>query len=94
MNRRGFLASLLAGVVAPAFLPGTGRMWKRTEELWVLNPDYIALPDEALWGHGMPRIDWVMLPFDPSAGWVTPILYERPVAKVDRPTPPQYRQPT
>jgi hypothetical protein len=28
MNKRSFLKTLLAGVVAPAFLPGAGRIWK------------------------------------------------------------------
>lgn len=36
MNRRGFLKSMLIGMVAPAFLPGAGRSWKQTEsELWI-----------------------------------------------------------
>ena len=38
MTRRSFLNTLLAGAVAPAFLPGAGRSWKRTEHLYV--PDY------------------------------------------------------
>jgi hypothetical protein len=32
MNRRGFLTALLAGAVAPAFLPGAGRLWKPTPQ--------------------------------------------------------------
>jgi hypothetical protein len=53
MNRRGFLTALLAGAVAPAFLPGAGRLWKPTPLLRdpilhirhsKLNPAYIDAP--------------------------------------------------
>lgn len=41
MNRRSFITSLLAGVVAPMILPGAGRYWKRSTDIYVPNPDYI-----------------------------------------------------
>lgn len=28
MNRRSFISALIASAVAPAFLPGTGRIWR------------------------------------------------------------------
>lgn len=42
MNRRGFLKSMLMGVVAPAFLPGTGRAWKRSDWLWIQDDPVIS----------------------------------------------------
>ena len=35
MNRRSFISSLLAGSIAPMFLPGAGRIWKMRENLTV-----------------------------------------------------------
>lgn len=50
MNRRSFISSLLAGTVAPAFLPGAGRRWFRTPEgIIVPNPDYETAPFEIDW---------------------------------------------
>ena len=52
MNRRSFLSTVLAGVVAPAFLPGAGRLWKRTEsglsvpKRAVINPAWVNAPYE------------------------------------------------
>lgn len=50
MNRRGFLGALLAGAVAPAFLPGAGRLWKPAPKklVAVINPDYVSAPYECL----------------------------------------------
>lgn len=48
MNRRGFISGLLAAAVAPSFLKGAGRQWKRTVELWVPNPDYVDAECEVL----------------------------------------------
>lgn len=42
MNRRGFLKSMLLGVVAPAFLPGAGRTWKRSDWLWIQDEMIIS----------------------------------------------------
>lgn len=37
MNRRSFMVGLLAGVAAPMFLPGAGRLWKPREETLTLT---------------------------------------------------------
>lgn len=49
MNRRSFIKSMLAAAVAPMALKGAGRAWKRTEELWIPNPDYVNAPIEMSW---------------------------------------------
>lgn len=46
MNRRSFVATLLAGVVAPLILPGAGRKWKKVEDLYVPNPNWVNAPYE------------------------------------------------
>lgn len=51
MNRRGFFASLAAGIsvaVAPSvFLPKLNPVhWKRVQSLWVPNPDWFNAPYE------------------------------------------------
>lgn len=46
MNRRGFLTGMLKAGVAAAFLPGAGRLWKRSEDIWVPNPEYVNAPYE------------------------------------------------
>ena len=50
MNRRSFIRTLLAGAIAPAFLPGAGRKWVRTETLYVplSNPAYLNAPFEVI----------------------------------------------
>lgn len=52
MNRRSFIGSLIAGVVAPAFLPGAGRKWIKTEsgilkpKRAIINPEWVNAPFE------------------------------------------------
>jgi hypothetical protein len=46
MNRRSFLKTMLAGSVAPRFLPGAGRRWAKTGELWTVNQGWVVAPFE------------------------------------------------
>jgi hypothetical protein len=64
MNRRHFLSSLLAGVIAPAVLPGAGRHWVKsanseilTRPRAILNPAWVNAPFEVtlLWEAGTPQ---------------------------------------
>lgn len=54
MNRRGFLTSLIGGViavgVAPNILAGAGRKWiKAKSGLYIVNPDWVNAPFELTW---------------------------------------------
>lgn len=55
MNRRSFISSLIAGVVAPAFLKGAGRNWKRTESGLMVNPEWVDAEYDIIWV-GMPHL--------------------------------------
>jgi hypothetical protein len=51
MNRRGFLTSLIGGVlaagVAPNILAGAGRKWVKAKSgLYIINPDWVNAPFE------------------------------------------------
>ena len=58
MNRRSFIHSILAGVVAPAFLPGAGRIWKPSSEIWVPKSEWITIPPG--------EITWELSQLDPD----------------------------
>lgn len=46
MNRRNFIGNILAAGAAFSILPGAGRLWKKKEQLWIPNPDYVDAPLE------------------------------------------------
>lgn len=49
MNRRSFLTTMLKGATACMALPSAltyARAWKRTETLWVVNPEWENAPFE------------------------------------------------
>lgn len=46
MNRRSFIAGILSAAVAPQFLKGANRQWKRTETLWVPPSDWVFTKED------------------------------------------------
>lgn len=65
MNRRGFLSGIIAAAIAPNFLKGAARQWRRTEELWIPNPNYVNATHEVEWlcsGDMFSNFDTAFLP--------------------------------
>lgn len=46
MKRRSFLRGIITACVAPQLLVDCGFKWKRTEAMWIPNPDWVKAPYE------------------------------------------------
>jgi len=54
-SRRSFLSKLALGVAGFTILPAAttyARSWKKTESIWVLNPEWVNAPLVSAWYKG------------------------------------------